>query len=87
MDRHARVRIAVVVAGALLLLASCAHRGDAQAVLRDADRAMDGASFAQAFQPGMAWPRINIPAFSQVLDLEVKGVGMAELYTAVGRKA
>jgi len=48
---------------------------------------MDGASFGQAFQPGMAWPRINIPAFSQVLDLEVKGVGMAELYTAVGRKA
>lgn len=69
---------------ASLLLTSCAHRDDAQAVLRDADKTMGGAnlktlsysasgtgaSFGQAFQPGMAWPRINIPAFSRMLDYE-----------------
>lgn len=68
----------------MLFLASCAHRDDAQAVLREADRAMGGtalktlryagsgtgASFGQAYQPGMAWPRINISAFSRLVDYE-----------------
>jgi len=74
----------LTVAAAALLLASCAHRDDAQAVLQEADRAMGGAqlktlryagsgtgaTFGQAYQPGMAWPRINVTAFSRVLDYE-----------------
>ncbi|MES3003116.1 MAG: MBL fold metallo-hydrolase [Pseudomonadota bacterium] len=70
---------------AIALLASCAHRGDeAVEALRDADNAMGGATlkslrysamgvgstFGQAYQAGMAWPRINITSFSRVLDYE-----------------
>jgi glyoxylase-like metal-dependent hydrolase (beta-lactamase superfamily II) len=74
----------LTAASAALLMASCAHRDDAQAVLQEADRAMGaaqvktlryaasgtGATFGQAYQPGMAWPRINIPSFTRVLDYE-----------------
>jgi len=79
------LRNLTVAGAALWLLASCAHRMDeAQAVLHEADRAMggsalktlsysaagSGASFGQAYQPGMAWPRIDIPAYSRLLDYE-----------------
>ncbi|MEO5671232.1 MAG: hypothetical protein ABIR26_11120, partial [Ramlibacter sp.] len=76
---------AFMAGAALSLLASCAHYGgDPAAALREADMAMGGASlkslsyaaagmggtFGQAYQPGMAWPRINITSFSRVLDYE-----------------
>ena len=78
-------RTLALAGAALWLLASCAHRMDeAHAVLQEANRAMGGttlksvrytgggtgASFGQAYQPGMAWPRINITAYSRVLDYE-----------------
>ena len=67
------------------LLASCAQPLDeAQLALREADRAMGGttlktlaysatgagASFGQAYQPGMAWPRIKVTAFERQIDYE-----------------
>ncbi|MDB5872249.1 MAG: hypothetical protein JWQ07_1691 [Ramlibacter sp.] len=79
------LRSLTIAGAALALLASCAHRLDeAQAVLHEADRAMGGAnlkslryagsgtgaSFGQAYQPGMAWPRINLSSFSRALDYE-----------------
>jgi glyoxylase-like metal-dependent hydrolase (beta-lactamase superfamily II) len=79
------LRTLTAAGAALWLLASCVHRTDeAQAVLQEADRAMGGAalktltysasgtgaSFGQAYQPGMAWPRINISAFSRIYDYE-----------------
>ncbi len=84
MAWYASWRNMAVAGAAWALLASCAHRDEAQAVLREADRAMGGtnlkslryagsgtgASFGQAYQPGMAWPRTNIPAYSRVLDYE-----------------
>jgi glyoxylase-like metal-dependent hydrolase (beta-lactamase superfamily II) len=83
MKRQSFIRC-LTAAGAVLLLASCAHREDAQAVLQDADRAMGGAdlktlsyqasgtggTFGQAYQPGQAWPRINVTSFSRMLDYE-----------------
>ncbi|MDB5881033.1 MAG: hypothetical protein JWP43_911 [Ramlibacter sp.] len=83
MKRQSFIRC-FTAAGAALLLASCAHRDDPQAVLQEADRAMggsnlktlrytasgSGASFGQAYQPGMAWPRINIPAYTRVFDYD-----------------
>jgi glyoxylase-like metal-dependent hydrolase (beta-lactamase superfamily II) len=72
-----------VATGALaILLASCAHRDDAQAVLEEADRAMGGAAvktvrytatgtgwgFGQAWRPHMAWPRANVVSYERVLD-------------------
>lgn len=75
----------VVTGAAALLLAACAHVGpDAQAVLRNSEKAMGGtglktlryagsgtgATFGQAYQPGMAWPRLNYSSFSRVLDYE-----------------
>jgi glyoxylase-like metal-dependent hydrolase (beta-lactamase superfamily II) len=74
----------MTAAGTALLLASCAHREDAQAVLQEADQAMGGANlktlsytasgtggtFGQAYQPGSAWPRINVTSFTRVLDYE-----------------
>jgi glyoxylase-like metal-dependent hydrolase (beta-lactamase superfamily II) len=78
------LRVWVAAGATVLALASCAHRDPAQAVLQEADRAMGGvglktlsfggrgtgASFGQAWQPGMAWPRISIPAYAKVLDFE-----------------
>ena len=57
---------------------------DAQAVLRQADMAMGGtalktlrfsgdgtgATFGQAFQPGMAWPRLNYSVLTRTVDYE-----------------
>ncbi|HSH92501.1 MAG TPA: MBL fold metallo-hydrolase [Ramlibacter sp.] len=72
------------VAGATLLLAaSCAHQDSAQVALMEADRAMGGtnlkslrfvaagtgATFGQAYQAGMAWPRINLTV-TRVVDYE-----------------
>ncbi|WP_158290166.1 MBL fold metallo-hydrolase [Ramlibacter sp. WS9] len=79
------LRTLTMAGAALSLLASCATPGnEAHAVLREADRAMGGttlkslryagsgtgASFGQAYQPGMAWPRVNITSFSRVIDYE-----------------
>lgn len=71
-----------VAAAAAMLLASCAIRDDAHAVLRDADRAMGGAivktvhytatgsgwGFGQAYRPGLPWPRANVLSYDRVLD-------------------
>jgi glyoxylase-like metal-dependent hydrolase (beta-lactamase superfamily II) len=84
MDSPMELRVWVAAGAAMLVLASCAHRDPAQAVLQEADRAMGGAglktlsysgsgtgaSFGQAWQPGMAWPRTSIPAYARLLDFE-----------------
>lgn len=84
MKSNARRRLIVSTAAALLL-ASCAHvTQDGQAVLSRADQAMGGvglntlryagtgtgATFGQAYQPGMAWPRLNFSSYARVLDYE-----------------
>jgi glyoxylase-like metal-dependent hydrolase (beta-lactamase superfamily II) len=79
-------RRAVISLGALaaLSLAGCAHREDAQAVLRQADQAMGasqlkslryaangtGATFGQAYVPGQPWPRISVPTFARWIDYD-----------------
>ena len=85
MARFIGLRSLTIAGVALALLASCATKMDeAEVALRDAERAMGGASlktlaytasgtgatFGQAYQPGMAWPRINITSYSRVLDYE-----------------
>ena len=85
MTSRCVLRTLTAAGAALCLLASCATPvSEAQAVLREADRAMGGAdlkslryagsgtgaSFGQAYQPGMAWPRVNISSFTRVLDYE-----------------
>jgi glyoxylase-like metal-dependent hydrolase (beta-lactamase superfamily II) len=85
MALRSSLRSLTIAAAALTLLASCASRtDDAETALREADRAMGGgslktlsysgsgtgASFGQAYQPGMTWPRINIPSYSRMLDYE-----------------
>lgn len=78
------LRRAFVSLPALALLASCAHRPDAAGVLRQADQAMGGAqlktlryagagtgaTFGQAYQPGAAWPRIQVTGYTRWLDYE-----------------
>ncbi|MBI2769887.1 MAG: MBL fold metallo-hydrolase [Burkholderiales bacterium] len=73
----------LIVPAAALLLASCASVD--QSVLRQADKALGGATtlktlrfagsgtgatFGQAYQPGMAWPQLTYSSFSRVLDFE-----------------
>jgi glyoxylase-like metal-dependent hydrolase (beta-lactamase superfamily II) len=82
MQRRALVSLGALTA---LGLAGCATTvADPQAVLRQADQAMGasqlrtlrftgngtGGTFGQAFQPGMAWPRINIPSFARWIDYD-----------------
>ena len=57
---------------------------DAEALLRRADRAMGGetiksirfagsgtgATFGQAYKPGMAWPKLTYSSFARVADYE-----------------
>ena len=75
-----------IIAISALTLASCAtvQTEDAQATLTRADRAMGGASlksiryagsgtgatFGQAFQPNMTWPKIIYSSFSRTLDFD-----------------
>lgn len=80
MLRHALVSL--FAAG---LLAGCATpTADPGAVLRQADAAMGGtqlrtlryaasgtgATYGQAYVPGTAWPRINIPSYARWIDYE-----------------
>lgn len=67
-------------------LAGCAgmQAADPQAALARADQAMGGATlksirfagsgtagqFGQAYQPGMAWPKVNLTSFARVADYE-----------------
>ena len=69
-----------------LALASCASMQsvDATGALNQANAAMGGANlksiqfdaagsggiFGQAYQPGMAWPKLNVTMFSRVMDYE-----------------
>ena len=83
MKRQSFIRC-LTAAGAAMLLASCAHREDAQATLEETDRAMGGANlktlsyaasgtggtFGQAYVPGAAWPRINVTSFTRAVDYE-----------------
>jgi glyoxylase-like metal-dependent hydrolase (beta-lactamase superfamily II) len=64
--------------------AGCATRDDARAILLQADQASGGnqlrtlryagsgtgATFGQAYQADMAWPRINIPSYTRWIDYE-----------------
>jgi glyoxylase-like metal-dependent hydrolase (beta-lactamase superfamily II) len=66
------------------VLAGCATRDDARAVLLQADQATGGsqlrtlryagngtgATFGQAYQADAAWPRINIPNYTRWVDYE-----------------
>ena len=84
MGLQAGFRNLAMAGAAVLLVASCAHVEPAQVALMDADRAMGGtnlkslrymgagtgATFGQAYQPGMAWPRINLTSLTRVFDYE-----------------
>jgi glyoxylase-like metal-dependent hydrolase (beta-lactamase superfamily II) len=83
--RMSLVRVALA-AVAVAALASCASvpTESASTVLQRADMAMggtalrsisyagtgSGATFGQAFEPGMAWPKITYSSFSRVADYE-----------------
>ncbi|GAB3648144.1 MBL fold metallo-hydrolase [Ramlibacter alkalitolerans] len=82
MQRRALISLAALAA---LGVAGCATSvADPQAVLRQADAAMgagqlktlrfaangSGGTFGQAFVPGQAWPRINIPSFARWIDYD-----------------
>jgi glyoxylase-like metal-dependent hydrolase (beta-lactamase superfamily II) len=76
------LRRAFVSLSAATLLAACAHRDDAAAVLQQADQATGasqvrtlryagsgtGATYGQAYVPGNAWPRIQIPSYTRWVD-------------------
>lgn len=78
------LRRAFVSLAAVALLGACAHRNDAPTVLRQAEQAMGGAqlktlryagsgtgaTFGQAYQPGNAWPRIQITGYSRWIDYD-----------------
>ena len=75
-----------VTLGAALALGGCStlQTADATATLNQANAAMGGAAltsiqfeasgtggvFGQAYQPGMAWPKLNISMLSRVLDYQ-----------------
>lgn len=75
-------RVLLSTFAASSLLAACAYRRDAQAVLRQADQATGasrvntlryagagtGATFGQAYVPGNTWPRINVAAYTRWVD-------------------
>lgn len=75
-------RVLLSTFAASSLLAACAYRRDAQAVLRQADQATGasrvntlryagagtGATFEQAYVPGNTWPRINVTAYTRWVD-------------------
>jgi glyoxylase-like metal-dependent hydrolase (beta-lactamase superfamily II) len=79
MLRHALASLAV--AG---LMAGCATRDNAAAVLAQADQAMGGTqlktlryagsgtggTFGQAYVPGSPWPLINVPSYARWIDYE-----------------
>ena len=71
--------------GSALILASCASMSvDAPSALAQANAAMGGGNvkslqfegtgtggiFGQAYQPGMAWPKVKVSAFNRVMDYE-----------------
>ena len=76
----------LLCASALLACAPVAPLGqqDADGLLRRADQAMggqnlktlsysgsgSGATFGQAYKPGMAWPKLNYSSFTRVLDYD-----------------
>jgi glyoxylase-like metal-dependent hydrolase (beta-lactamase superfamily II) len=76
------LRRAFVSLSAVAVLPGCAHRDDAATVLRQADQATGanqvrtlryagsgtGATYGQAYVPGNAWPRINIPNYARWVD-------------------
>jgi glyoxylase-like metal-dependent hydrolase (beta-lactamase superfamily II) len=84
MQRRALVSLAALAALGVSGCASQRGGVDAQAVLRQADAAMGagplktlryaangtGATFGQAYQPDMPWPRINIPSFARWIDYD-----------------
>jgi glyoxylase-like metal-dependent hydrolase (beta-lactamase superfamily II) len=75
-------RVSLVVAS--FVLAACAHRENAEPILRQADQAMGGnqlktlryagagtgGTFGQAWQPGEAWPRIQVTGYTRWIDYE-----------------
>lgn len=79
-------RRAVFACAAAFVLAGCATQrlDEAEGPLRRIEQAMggtqlktlryagngSGATFGQAFQPGMAWPRLTYSSFSRTLDYE-----------------
>jgi glyoxylase-like metal-dependent hydrolase (beta-lactamase superfamily II) len=80
MQRRALIPLAL----AAVLLGACAHRDSAEAVLRQSHQAMggaqlktlryagsgSGATFGQAYVPGITWPRINIPSYARWVDYD-----------------
>ena len=71
--------------GSAMLLASCASMGvDAPSALAQANAAMGGGNvkslqfegtgtggiFGQAYQPGMAWPKVKVTMFNRTMDYE-----------------
>ena len=76
------LRRAFLPLAAAALLAACATRPDATAVLAQADQAIGatridtlryvasgtGSTYGQAYVPGAPWPRINITGYTRVID-------------------
>lgn len=74
----------VLLAAPLLLLACATPPPDAQAVLRQAEQAMggaglktirfsgsgSGATFGQAYQPGLAWPGLSYSVLTRAVDYD-----------------
>jgi glyoxylase-like metal-dependent hydrolase (beta-lactamase superfamily II) len=83
MSRYA-ICLIVPLAAALAATPGMAARYEATAVLERAERAMgadrvktiryagngSGASFGQAYKPGMAWPKLNLPSYARLADYE-----------------
>jgi glyoxylase-like metal-dependent hydrolase (beta-lactamase superfamily II) len=81
---HRRRALLLLSAASALGVAACAHRQDAQAVLRQAETATgasqlktlryaasgSGGTFGQAYVPGAPWPKITIPNFVRWVDYD-----------------
>lgn len=79
---HRRSLLSLAAVTATGWLGGCAHGPDAEAVLRQAAQASGadrlktlrysgtgtGATFGQAFQAGLAWPRIQITSYTRWID-------------------
>ncbi len=85
MEFNRSRRVFTLSGGAALLLASCATTPqDARPVLLRAEQAMGGAqlrtlryagsgtgaTFGQAYNPGLAWPRLNYASYSREIDYD-----------------
>src|SRR5690349_22181022 len=84
MRRRLLLPVIALPSAALILAACAATPPDAPTVLRQADQAMggtnlktlrftasgSGTTFGQAYQPGLAWPKLTYSTLTRTLDYE-----------------